>query len=34
MEAEALAKGQYLHNMTLSEMDELWNNIKRQKTGH
>ena len=34
MEAVALAKGQYLHNMTLAEMDELWNDIKRQKADH
>ena len=34
MESEALAKGQYLHNMTLAEMDELWNSIKKQKADH
>lgn len=34
MESAALEKGQYLHNMTLSEMDELWNNIKRKKADH
>lgn len=32
MEAEALAKGRHLHDMTLSEMDALWNHIKRQKS--
>ncbi|TAG99610.1 MAG: nucleoside triphosphate pyrophosphohydrolase [Sphingobacteriales bacterium] len=32
MESEALANGQYLHNMTLTEMDELWNTIKKQKS--
>jgi XTP/dITP diphosphohydrolase len=31
MEAVALKQGRQLHNMTLSEMDELWNNINRQK---
>jgi uncharacterized protein YabN with tetrapyrrole methylase and pyrophosphatase domain len=31
MEAVALKQGRQLHNMTLSEMDELWNKIKRQK---
>lgn len=31
MEAEALARGQQLHNMTLEEMDAMWNNIKQQK---
>lgn len=32
MESEALAKGQHLHSMTLAEMDELWNTIKKQKS--
>lgn len=31
MESVALKQGKQLHNMTLSEMDELWNHIKRQK---
>lgn len=31
MEALALEKGRALQDMTLSEMDELWNSIKRQK---
>lgn len=31
MEAEALKGGRNLLNMTLAEMDELWNNIKQQK---
>jgi MazG family protein len=29
MEQEALKGGQYLHDMTLDEMDALWNNIKK-----
>lgn len=31
MEAMALQQGRSLQNMTLAEMDELWNSIKRQK---
>jgi XTP/dITP diphosphohydrolase len=31
MEAIALQQGRSLQNMTLAEMDELWNSIKRQK---
>lgn len=31
MESVALQQGKQLQNMTLTEMDELWNNIKRQK---
>jgi XTP/dITP diphosphohydrolase len=31
MESVALQQGKSLHDMTLTEMDELWNNIKRQK---
>jgi XTP/dITP diphosphohydrolase len=31
MESIAMQKGRSLHNMTLSEMDEMWNSIKRQK---
>lgn len=31
MEAIALDRGKQLGNMTLGEMDELWNHIKRQK---
>jgi XTP/dITP diphosphohydrolase len=31
MESLALTQGKLLHNMTLNEMDELWNHIKRQK---
>lgn len=31
MESQALQQGRSLHDMTLGEMDELWNNIKRQK---
>jgi XTP/dITP diphosphohydrolase len=34
MESEALAKGLSLHNMTLAEMDKLWNTIKKQKADH
>ena len=29
MEAEALKGGQYLHDMSLTEMDAIWNNIKK-----
>jgi MazG family protein len=31
MEAMAMQQGRSLQNMTLAEMDELWNSIKRQK---
>jgi XTP/dITP diphosphohydrolase len=31
MESLAMTQGKSLHNMTLTEMDELWNHIKRQK---
>ena len=31
MEATALQQGNSLHNMSLEEMDQLWNDIKRQK---
>jgi XTP/dITP diphosphohydrolase len=31
MESIAMQKGRSLHDMTLSEMDEMWNSIKRQK---
>lgn len=30
MEAEALQNGQQLHDMTLEEMDAIWNNIKKR----
>ena len=29
MEKEALKKGQYLHDMSLTEMDNIWNKIKK-----
>ena len=29
MEAEALKSGQHLHDMSLTEMDAIWNNIKK-----
>jgi XTP/dITP diphosphohydrolase len=29
MEAEALTYGKYLHDMSLEEMDAIWNKIKR-----
>ena len=30
MEAEALQSGKQLHDMTLEEMDAIWNNIKKR----
>ena len=30
MEEAALKRGKYLHDMSLSEMDEMWNNIKKE----
>jgi len=31
MEEKALASGRDLHNMTLQEMDAIWNQIKQHK---
>ena len=33
MEREAFANGKALTSMTLQEMDDIWNNVKRKKTG-
>lgn len=34
MEEEALKNGRDLHDMTLEEMDAIWNNIKQQRRSH
>jgi uncharacterized protein YabN with tetrapyrrole methylase and pyrophosphatase domain len=31
MEAEALKSGKALHNLSLEEMDEIWNQIKKKE---
>jgi XTP/dITP diphosphohydrolase len=31
METEALQHGKHLHELTLEEMDNIWNNIKKHK---
>jgi XTP/dITP diphosphohydrolase len=33
MEEKALSEGKNLQNMTLAEMDAIWNSIKKQNNG-